>query len=115
MVEESRKYAHEVRQMVTTGILVNDIAKYLDIPKDELLLEYSDIINKGAVDYTVQVAKALYELAMGGNLQACIYWLKTVGKWEQLAEQVDEVRPTDILTDINIKLGITKADFESNE
>lgn len=110
--EDIREYALEVRRLVGSGVLKQDIAKYLDISLDELNRDYSDILNRAAIDKTVEVANALYTLAVDGNLQACIFWLKNVGKWEELAEQKDDIQKNEVLTDINVSIGTKKEDFE---
>lgn len=117
MTEDTRKHVLEVKRLASSGILLNDIAKYLQISKDELLTDYSDILNTAAVDKTMLVASALFDLAtVDGNLQAQIFWLKNIGKWEKLSEQEEEtIQKTEILTDINIKVGVTKEDFENKD
>lgn len=113
MSEDSRKYIFEVKRLAGSGVTNTDIAKYLQITKEELLIEYSDVIAKAVLDKTSLVASALYDLAVGGNLQAQVFWLKNIGKWEQYAEQKDEtITKAEIITEIDIKIGTTKDDFE---
>jgi len=114
--DNSRKYALDVKRLAECGILTDDISRYLAISKEELLRDYSDIITKSYIDRTVEVANVVYKLAIQEeHFQAAVFWLKNIGKWEQFETQVQEIEKSEILTDININIGTTKADFMRNE
>jgi hypothetical protein len=93
-----------VRRLAGNGVPVNDIAAYLDITKDELLSQYKHIINTAAINRTVAIAENLYDMAVAGNVPASIYWLKSIGKWDEIAKQKDLVEEMPIFEAININL-----------
>ncbi len=99
-----RKFAYDVRRLAEVGIQASDIAKYVGISKDELVLDYSDILNTAAVNKTVEVANHLYMMAMDGNVQSAIYWLKTLGKWEEIPKAKEEVSKEESFEAIKIEI-----------
>lgn len=116
MSDDSRLYAMEVRRLKGAGITNTAICKYLNISKDVLISEYSDILNRAAIDKNVLVANELFDQACAGNMAAIQFWLKNIGKWEKLQDEIDEIdTKQELITDINITIGTTKADFGLDE
>ena len=105
-----RKYAYDVKRLAEVGISSNDIAKYIGISKEELALDYSDILNTAAINKTVEVANHLYMMAMEGNVQSAIYWLKTIGKWEEIPKAKEEMSKEDSFESIKVEIIPNKVD-----
>lgn len=113
MEKDSRRFSFKVKELSSFGIQTVDIAKYLGISKEELVQDYSDILNTAATDRTVEVAHKLYELAMEGNVQSAIYWLKSIGKWDEIAKSKEEVTKDDALEAIRIEIIPNKDEAET--
>jgi hypothetical protein len=83
------------------------------VSKESLVLEYSDILNTAAIDKTIEVAHNLYLLAIEGNVSASTFWLKHVGKWEEIAKAKEEISKEDKFDAITLTL-LSKEDDQAN-
>lgn len=101
----------DIKRLAQAGILSTDIAKYVQLPLDELKEKYEHLIVKAHVDRSVEIAHAIYQTAIEGNMTAATLWIKNIGKWEKFQDQPEDIQKSDILTDIEIKIGTTKEDF----
>ncbi len=99
-----RRYAYDVKRLAEVGISTIDIAKYLNLSKEELSSEYSDILNTAAINKTVEVANHLYMMAMEGNVQSAIYWLKSIGKWDEISKVKEEMSKEDSFDTITVEI-----------
>lgn len=81
---------HEVRTMAGLGISQENIAKVIGIGVTTLRQHYSLELDVGPVEANRQVAHALHNKAVKGNVQAMIFWLKNRDKltWCDKAEVV---------------------------
>lgn len=102
--KDSRIHAWKVKDLSRHGIQPSDIAKYLDISKEQLINEYSDILNTAAIDATVEIAHKLYEMAIEGNVQSAIQWLKTIGRWDEIGKLKEEPSKEESFDSININV-----------
>lgn len=111
--KDTRPHSFKVKDLASNGIQSQDIAKYLGITKDQLVNEYADILNVAAIDRTCEVAHNLYLMALDGNVQATIYWLRCVGKWEEMSKAKEEFIKDDTFSEIKINL-VTKDDVKDS-
>lgn len=100
----SKIHCHKVSELASFGVSANDIAKYLNIDKDSLIKDYSYELNRAAIDKTVEVANCLYQTAMAGSVSAMTFWLKNIGKWEEIVKQKEDVSEDQIFDAIKIEL-----------
>lgn len=99
-----------VKAMAGVGVSEERIAKYLGICRDTLRKYYKDILDIARGEGIKQVANALYENAMKGNVTAQIFYLKIQDKWLEKVEdegstdntiakvQIEVIQPGDIKT-----------------
>jgi hypothetical protein len=62
------------------------MAEILCCSKSDIKKYYSFQQSQGAEEVTVNLATKLYELAMGGNVTALTFWLKTKAGWKDAVE-----------------------------
>lgn len=60
---------------IACGISTSTLQKWKDSP------EVGKAYQRGRIEATSEVAGRLYELAMGGDVAACIFWLKAQAGW----------------------------------
>ncbi len=104
------KAKEHVRAMAGVGVSEERIAKYLGICRDTLRKYYKEILDTSRGEGIKQVANALYENAMKGNVTAQIFYLKIQDKWLEKVEdedkgdntiakvQIEVIQPGDIKT-----------------
>ncbi len=102
--EEPREYARKVKALVRSGTQAVDICKYLGITSEQLFIDYSDIMHTALIDRNIEVAQKVYDIAMEGNLTACQFWLKNLGKWEEYSKTIPEIRKDDVFEAIKIQI-----------
>lgn len=79
----------KVEELASRGLNNEQIAACLGICEDTLytkqrqLTEFSEAIKKGKAKGIQQVANALFEAALSGNITAMIFFLKTQGGWKE--------------------------------
>ena len=85
----------EVERMGGIGLTMEQIAYNLGISpatlyaKKRLFMEFSEAIKRGAAKANEVVVNKLFELAVGGNVVACIYWTKTRMGWKESSSSVE--------------------------
>lgn len=79
----TEKTKGEVLAFAGFGVKHEDIAKYLGITKPTLYRHYREELDTGAIKANSAVARTLYRIAMDGNPQACMFWLKTRAGWRE--------------------------------
>ena len=77
------KVIAEIERMGGIGLTMEQIAYNLRISpatlyaKKRLFNEFSEAIKRGAAKANEVVVNKRFEIAVGGNVVACIYWTKT--------------------------------------
>lgn len=83
----------KIREQIAYGVSPQDVAAYHGISMKVLLRDYKDIVFTAAIDLDVEVARMFYQIAMGaeigGNMQACINWLKSRCQWDKLKDKAE--------------------------
>jgi hypothetical protein len=93
--EPTDKDRNIVKIAKAAGCKEESIAKMLSIDLKTLKKYYRDDLDHGTDELTRNVAGALYKNAIGGNVTAQIFWLKTRAGWREteIHEQA-ELLPT---------------------
>ena len=81
--EEKRK---TIKAMAGYGIPQKDIARVHGVSEKTLRLHCEHELATGATEATTKVAETLFGLATGGNVTACIFWMKTRAGWTERTE-----------------------------
>ena len=71
----------EVSAYAAVGTPHHDIAKLVGIDTKTLLKWYRDELDTGKARANAQVAKTLFQQAIGGNITAAIFWMKAQAGW----------------------------------
>lgn len=71
-----------VRTLAAYGIPVEQICTVVGVSWNTLAKHYGAELDKAAIEANAQVAGALFKQAMGGNVTAQIFWLKTRARWK---------------------------------
>ena len=71
----------QVKAMAHFGIKHADIASYAGITDKTLRKHYSEELKAGKTEATMQVSRALYEMATNGDTAAAIFWMKSQAGW----------------------------------
>ncbi len=100
-----------VKYLASCGIPANDIAAYVKMEYGEFMSLYGDLAITASIDSTAKIASNLYEMALAGNVQASIYWLKSVGKWDEMAKTQPQGSDTNF-SSINVTIGKNPSDFD---
>ena len=77
--------AAQVEALSGYGIRHDEIATYLGVDAKTLRKYYRDQLDKGMIKANVGVARALHSNALGGNVAAQIFWMKTRCGWKETA------------------------------
>ncbi|MDA8259536.1 MAG: hypothetical protein M0Z99_28515 [Betaproteobacteria bacterium] len=87
MASQPHKPTAETRSSVAAlasfGVTSNEIAAHLGISQPTLRRHYRTELDTGAVAANAKVARALFNLATGGNVTAAIFWLKCRARWHE--------------------------------
>lgn len=107
---------YTINQLAQNGVTIADIAKYIGKSEEYVIENYLQEIQQAIIDKNVQVAMQVFEMALDGNLTACQFWLKNLGKWEDYSKYTPKIKAEDseIFSDINITIGTTREDFEKD-
>tara|TARA_R110002049_G_scaffold281333_1_gene460850 strand:+ start:14143 stop:14532 length:390 start_codon:yes stop_codon:yes gene_type:complete len=73
----------QVEAMAGYGIPQADIARVVGIDLKTLHKHYRHELDVGSAKATAEVAKTLYEQAIGGNIAALIFWMKARAGWSE--------------------------------
>ncbi len=81
--EEQRK---TIKAMAGYGIPHKDIARVHGVSEKTLRKHCKEELVAGGIEATAAVAKSLFNLAIGGNVAACIFWMKARAGWTERHE-----------------------------
>ena len=79
----------ELERLARIGVTQAQIADYFGISERTLRNRFQQdpaiaaAYKRGRADGVAKVGATLYQQAMGGNLTACIFYLKTQGRWTE--------------------------------
>lgn len=83
----TKQNASLIRNLAGIGVPVKMIAAQIGIDDKTLRKYYDEDIDIGQAKATTEVARRLYDIAMGDtkeSLTACIFWLKCRARWSTL-------------------------------
>jgi hypothetical protein len=80
LTEENRR---QVKMLAAMGNPQDSIAKVIGIAPKTLRKHFDQELFRGVIEANTQVAKTVFQTATGGNVQACIFWLKTRAGWRE--------------------------------
>ncbi len=99
--EPSEKTRAEVAALAGVGTCQADISLYLDIDEKTLRKYYRRELDTSTIKLNAAVAKSLYSSAIGGNMSAAIFWLKTRAKWRETDEkETEEQQPLNVVFEV---------------
>ena len=78
--EETRR---QVKLLAAMGISHDSIAKVTGIAPKTLRKHFDQELSRGPTEANAQVAKTLYQKAIGGNVPACTFWLTHRAGWRE--------------------------------
>ena len=78
--EETRRQA---KMLAGLGISHDSIAELIGIAPKTLRKHFHRELSRGPTETNAQVTKTLYQTAIGGNVPACIFWLKNRAGWRE--------------------------------
>ncbi len=73
----------EVSALISFGVTRENIASHVGVSTVTLAKYYKMELANGAVAANARVAGTLFQLAVGGNIAAAIFWLKTRAGWRE--------------------------------
>lgn len=79
----TEKSRAEVLALAGFGTKHEDIATYIGITLKTLYKYYRGELDTGLIRSNGAIAKTLYNLAIGGNASACMFWLKCKAGWRE--------------------------------
>jgi hypothetical protein len=77
----------QVKMMAALGNSHDSIGKVMGIAPKTLRKHFDQELVRGVIEANTQVARVLFQLAIGGNLGAIIYWLKCRAGWREQAPE----------------------------
>lgn len=89
----------EAERMASDGLTFKQIAYALGVSERTVYNrlrsddEFCAAVNRGRARGVREVASKLKEMALDGNLQAMLFYLKNNGGWTEKARAADEVTP----------------------
>lgn len=83
--EEQRK---QVETLTAFGVQQDEIAALIGISPTTLRKHFRRELDVGATKANAKVAQSLFNQAIGGNVTAAIFWLKTRARWKEPAQEV---------------------------
>ena len=85
-VSFSEEQRESIKVMAGIGIIHKNIAKVMGTTSKTLRKHCKHELDVGGTEATMEVAKSLYNLAVGGNVAACIFWMKARAGWTERRE-----------------------------
>lgn len=79
----SKQEIENIEIMVTCGLTTEQIASIMKMSIKTLYANFPYELETGKLIKVREVAKTLYNAAVGGNIAACIFFLKTQGRWRE--------------------------------
>jgi hypothetical protein len=104
----TQKLKDEVMKLAAIGVTNERIAKILKITPKALKEHYSWELENGGAEATKSVADALFRNAMGGSVQAQIFWLKSQAGWKDV--NTTEIIGSDEHPGIKVQIVPVKSD-----
>lgn len=96
----------EVAALISFGVTRENIASHVGVSTVTLAKYYKTELANGAVAANARVAGTLYQLAVGGNIAAAIFWLKTRAGWRETT-RIEAVGAADAAP-IGVALNVSK-------
>ena len=84
------------------GLPQEQIAAFLDIDLKTLRKHYRKELDRATIKANVQVAKALFTKATGGDTAAMIFWLKARAKWSEKVVETDDDAPAPVKVEVRV-------------
>lgn len=84
--QPTKKSRAEVEALASYGVPQAEIAKLLAITEPTLRKHYRPQLDLAEIKANAMVAQSLYSKAIGGNVSAQIFWLKTRARWKPPVE-----------------------------
>lgn len=81
-IHPNDKDRQTVAMFTACGIRQRKIADILNMPEPVLVDNYAYELEHGSAVANATVASTLYSKATGGNVTACIFWLKAQAGWK---------------------------------
>jgi hypothetical protein len=72
-----------VKAMSAYGVPQEQVARVLDIDSKTLRLHYRNELDLGLIEANTQIARTLFQQAVGGNIGALIWWTKSRMGWRE--------------------------------
>ena len=77
-----------VKELAGLGVRQADICRFVQfeggpVGLTTLKAHFDDELALGHIEASAKVAHSLFQLAIGGNVSACIFWLKTRMGWRE--------------------------------
>ncbi len=106
----SEEQRESIKVMAGIGIIHKNIAKVMGTTSKTLRKHCKHELDVGGTEATMEVAKSLYNLAVGGNVAACIFWMKARAGWTERHEVTGKDRK-DLIPrlDINDRVALGRA------
>jgi len=80
--EPTEQVRHIVKKMAAFGIPMKNIADVIGAEVSSLQKYFKAELTTGHTEANFMVANKLFQMAMDGNVTACIFWLKTRLGWK---------------------------------
>ena len=93
-----------VAKLAASGCTFKDVANYLAITEEEAIKQYSTVYHRAVIDANRAVATQVFMAALEGNMTACTFWLKNIGRWEEYGKNVPKITEDKIIEAININI-----------
>lgn len=77
----------QVKKLASFGLTHREIGAILNVSADTIERHFKEELAAGKPQAIANVAQTLYKIAIGGNVAACIFWLKAQGKWKEITEE----------------------------
>ncbi len=85
--DKNETNSKQVKTLSSFGLTQKEIGAVIGCSEDTLQRHFKDEMAAGKPQAVANVAQTLYKLAIGGNVAACIFWLKAQGKWKENVEE----------------------------
>ncbi len=80
--EPTEQARHMVKKMTAFGIPMKNVADVIGVGVSSLQKHFKDELATGHTEANFMVANTLFQMAINGNVTACIFWMKTRLGWK---------------------------------
>ena len=80
--EPTEQARHMVAKMAAFGIPMKNVADIIGVGVSSLQKHFKAELETGHTEANFMVANTLFQMAMNGNVTACIFWVKTRLGWK---------------------------------